>query len=327
MRLLLSFGLAFLLLWLVYRKMDFKLLLENLKSGSVGWGIILLSIGIEATANSLRGLRWRLQMLPLAPPVPRRRIVIAAMWGCYAVNLALPRMGEVWRCYLVSQRERLSFSSVVGTLISDRLVDVVMMGLLFLIAIGGYYSEVIHLFAEAGVEQGLSRFFSSPWLYLAMLLLVLLVIVFRRQLKRSRWRDKAASFGRQFATGFRTIQKMPRKWLFILLTLLVYLLYFIAFYITFYAFPFTQGLGVGVGLLAFIMATLGVALPVQGGIGPWHFMCITTLVAFGVGDTEAGLFALVVHTSQTFGIALLGLLAILFVPLLSLNRSKTKNKK
>ncbi len=321
-----SIALALLLLWLVYRKIDLSLLWESLKKGSIRWGIIGFSIVIEALANTLRGLRWRLQMLPLAPPVPRRIVVIASMWGCYAVNLVLPRMGELWRCYLVSHKEHMSFSAVVGTLVSDRLVDVVMMGVLFLIALGGFGDEVTHLLVGAGIKQSLYHFFTSPWLYGALLAVAGLFILFRKKVKQGAWGAKIESFGKKFVSGFRTIRNMPHKGLFTILTLLIYTLYFIAFYCTFYAFPFTADLGIGVGLLAFIMATLGVALPVQGGIGPWHFMCITTLLAFGVSKNDAGLFAIVVHTAQTLGIAFLGLLAILFVPLLSRNRNNFTNK-
>lgn len=321
-----SIALALLLLGLVYRKIDLSLLWESLKKGSINWGIIGFSIVIEALANTLRGLRWRIQMLPLAPPVPRRVVVIASMWGCYAVNLVLPRMGELWRCYLVSHNEHLSFSAVVGTLVSDRLVDVVMMVVLFLIALGGFGDEVTHLLVGAGIKQSLYHFFTSPWLYGALLVAVGLFILFRKKLKHGAWGSRIESFGKKFVLGFRTIRNMPQKGLFTILTLLIYTLYFIAFYCTFYAFPFTADLGVGVGLLAFIMATLGVALPVQGGIGPWHFMCITTLLAFGVSKNDAGLFAIVVHTAQTLGIAFLGLLAILFVPLLSRNRNNFTNK-
>ena len=64
---------------------------------------------------------------------------------------------------------------------------------------------------------------------------------------------------------------MKRKGLFVIQTLLIWTGYFLYFYITFYAFDFTRDLGVTVGLIAFTMSSIAVAVPVQGGIGPWHF--------------------------------------------------------
>ena len=93
--------------------------------------------------------------------------------------------------------------------------------------------------------------------------------------------------------------------------------YFLYFYTTFYAFEFTAPLGIRIGLIAFAMSSLGVAVPVQGGIGVWHFMVISTLVAFGVDRTDAAAFALVVFTVQTVWVVLCGLFGIFALPLLN----------
>ena len=91
--------------------------------------------------------------------------------------------------------------------------------------------------------------------------------------------------------------------------------YFCYFYITFYAFDFTRDLGITVGLIAFTMSSIGVAVPVQAGIGAWHFMVIATLVCFGVNENDAAAFALVVHTVQTVWTVLCGLFGIVALPL------------
>ena len=64
------------------------------------------------------------------------------------------------------------------------------------------------------------------------------------------------------------------------------------------------------------------AVPVQGGIGPWHFMVISTLVCFGVNENDAAAFALVVHTIQTAWTALCGLFGVAALPII--NRGKGK---
>lgn len=323
LRALFSSSMAILLLFLVYRKTNFSDLLSQLEEGGIAWFYILLSIFIEASANTLRGIRWQQQMLPLAPPIPRKRVVVATMWGCYSVNLVLPRAGEIWRCWEVSRREKLSLSAIFGTLVAERFMDIVVMAFLFIFAWLLFPLQTRQLTAFMDLPTRLEALVSNPWFYLATALLVLFLILLRKRIAKSSVGEKVRVFIRSFAGGILTIVRMPRRWLFLMLTLIIYGLYFLGFYITFYAFPFTQEMGLGVGFLAFLMATLGVAVPVQGGIGPWHFMCITTLVAFGVSRDDAGLFALVVHTVQTFGIALLGLLAIWGLPLFA---RKKKNQ-
>ena len=68
------------------------------------------------------------------------------------------------------------------------------------------------------------------------------------------------------------------------------------------------------------MSSIAVAVPVQGGIGPWHFMVIATLVCFGVKETDAAAFALVVHTVQTIWLGLTGLVGVVALPII--NRKK-----
>ena len=113
---------------------------------------------------------------------------------------------------------------------------------------------------------------------------------------------------------------MKQKGLFLVQTLLIWIGYFFYFYITFYAFEFTKELGIVVGLIAFTMSSIAVAVPVQGGIGPWHFMVIATLVCFGVKETDAAAFALVVHTVQTIWLGLTGLVGVVALPII--NRKK-----
>ena len=82
--------------------------------------------------------------------------------------------------------------------------------------------------------------------------------------------------------------------------------YYLHFYLTFYCFDFTAGLGPLAALVAFVVGTFAVLVPTPNGAGSWHFAVKTILVLYGVGQTEAALFVLIVHTLQTLLVALLG---------------------
>ena len=127
--------------------------------------------------------------------------------------------------------------------------------------------------------------------------------------------QKAKGMLKNIWTGMKSIWYMEHKMRFVIETLLIWGGYFCYFYITFYAFEFTKDLGIVVGLITFTMSSIGVAVPVQGGIGPWHFMVIATLVCFGVNENDAAAFALVVHTVQTVWTGLCGLFGVVALPL------------
>ena len=324
-RLVVSLSLGIALMVVVYRNFDFGELLAVLRSNSISWGIILLSILVEVLGNVIRGARWRLLVHPFSTPAPRVRNTILSVLGSYAVNLIFPRAGDVWRCAALSRYESLSMAKLVGSLLMDRLMDMLVLGLIVLMAIGVFSDFLGGYFVEhPDLSLKVSHLASSPWFYLTLLALGVLGYLFWRLSKKSRWGAKVRKVLREMWEGLLSIRFMPHRGLFILYTIGIWGCYFLGFYLTFFAFPFTQDLGINVGLLAFVMGCLGVAAPVQSGIGAWHFMVITTLTAVGVERSDAGSFALVVHTSQTLGNALIGLIAILVIPLLNRNYSRTQ---
>ena len=324
-RLVVSLSLGIALMVVVYRNFDFGELLAVLRSNSISWGIILLSILVEVLGNVIRGARWRLLVHPFSTPAPRVRNTILSVLGSYAVNLIFPRAGDVWRCAALSRYESLSMAKLVGSLLMDRLMDMLVLGLIVLMAIGGFSDFLRGYFVvHPDLSLKVSHLVSSPLFYLTLLAVGVLGYLFWRLSKKSRWGAKVRKVLREMWEGLLSIRFMPHRGLFILYTIGIWGCYFLGFYLTFFAFPFTQDLGINVGLLAFVMGCLGVAAPVQSGIGAWHFMVITTLTAVGVERSDAGSFALVVHTSQTLGNALIGLIAILVIPLLNRSYSRTQ---
>jgi hypothetical protein len=105
---------------------------------------------------------------------------------------------------------------------------------------------------------------------------------------------------------------------FILQTAMIWGGYFLYFYITFHAFEFTRDLGPRIGLIVFTMSSIAVAVPVQGGIGVWHFAVISTLICFGVSESDASAFALVVYTIQSvLWLVSVGIASILALPIIN----------
>ncbi|MDP0530717.1 flippase-like domain-containing protein [Porphyromonas gingivalis] len=313
-----------LLLWLVYRKMDFSAIGKIVRDG-VNYCIIAFSLLFGLAANCIRGLRWQLLIEPLASPHPRKINAILTTLGNYTVNMALPRAGEFWRCAEESRYEKIPFPQLLGTLFMDRIMDLVMVGLITLSIMMGFQGFFSAFFARnPQLTQGFFTIFSSIWLYVVVVGIGLLFFLLYKYLSHVGPIRKVAALIGRILEGLRSIWHMEHKWLFILYSILLWVGYFFYFYTTFFAFDFTRSLGMGVGLISFAMSSIAVAVPVQGGVGPWHFMVIATLVAFGVTKEDAGAFALVVHTTQTVWTTAVGFVAIGLLPFVNKKYDRIK---
>lgn len=308
-----------LVLWLIYRDMDLRQVMVVLDSG-VDYKVLILSLVFGLVANVIRGYRWHLLVkatLRDTEGVPRRINAIATVLGSYTVNMGIPRAGELWRCVEYKRYERMPFATLFGTLVVDRLADICSLGLILLgtvLAYSSFFLGVLEQQPDLGHDA--RSLLSSAWVYVALgvgiLLLVVAILLLRRYPN-----SRIAQGVRRMMQGIYSVRYMSGRWLFLVYSILIWLGYFAFFYTAFFAFAFTRELPIEVGIIAFAMCSAAVVAPVQAGLGPWHFMIITTLVYYGVSREDAGAYALIVHSVQTLWIALVGLVSILALPIIN----------
>lgn len=305
-----------LIFWLIFRRLDIKEVISIIKS-DVNFFIILLSLPFGLAANIVRAYRWNLLIEPLGYK-PKMSNLIYAVLGNYGVNLAFPRLGEVWRCTIINRYEKIPFTKLFGTLISDRLADTITVSLIVIAAFVmniPYFNSFFEQHPE--VFNAFNNIINSAWLYLSIAAIIGIIWLCFILFKNHPLIIKTKEMFKNIWEGIISISRMKKKWHFILYTFLIWFGYYLYFYICFYAFPFTADLGWNRGLIAFGMSSVSMAIPVQGGIGPWHAMVIAVLMGFGLSDTDAGAFALTVHTIQqmifTGLYGLFGVIAISFI--------------
>lgn len=317
LKILVPLALGLLILWLLYRNMDTDALLATLRSDA-NFGIIFCAALFGTIGNTVRGLRWQMLNCTLDPEV-RCINSILTVHGNYGVSLVLPRMGEVWRVATMSHYSKIGFGRLLGTLFVDRIFDV--FALMALLIVGllvntPFFREFVE--SNPQIVDWWQALLVSPWLYVVLLLLLGLAVGLIVWLRRS-VRSRQLIGG--FMAGIKTISALSNKWLFYLYTIGIWGSYFLQFYICFKAFSFTQDLEFSAGLLGFVMASVGVLVPTQGGMGGWHFVVIYALMAFGVESVDAQSFALIVHTSQAIiWTGIVGLVSILLLPVVNKNR-------
>ena len=307
----LSFGLF--VFWLIFRDLDFKLILSILQK-DVNFWIIALSLPFGLFSNIMRAYRWGLLIHPLGYR-PKTSNLVYSFLGNYAVNLAIPRIGEVWRCTMISRYEKIPLSALIGTMITDRLFDFVPMGIVvvtsFILNVPYFNKFFIQ---NSGMFDHLYELATSVWIYVIVAIIGIAVWFCFVFFKEQPFIKKIKLTLLNIWDGIKSISKMKDKWMFIFYTFLIWLGYFLYFYICFYAFPFTKDLGMNCGLIAFGISNIAVVVPVQAGIGAWHFVVIAVLTGFGLSSIDAGAFAFCVHTIQaiifTGVIGLFGIMAL-----------------
>lgn len=309
---LLSLALGVAILWWLYRKTDMEQLLEI--AGGANFGIILLSLPLALLGNYVRALRWKLLLNSLGYR-PVRAGIVYATFGNYAVNFLLPRAGDLWRCAVVAKNERIPVEKTIETFLVDKIIDILISVVILIISILlsiDFFADYFSLHPE--FIAAITRIFTSFWLYVGIAAIAMVAWLLFTRFKENIIVRKINHFIAVAKHDLLLIARMESKGLLIVYTIVVWLSFFLYFYICFYAFDFTAHLGFTIGWIVFTMSNVGLAVPVQGGVGTWHFMVISSLVVFGVGYEQAGAFAGAVYAVQSVWIILVGIFGILALP-------------
>ena len=135
------------------------------------------------------------------------------------------------------------------------------------------------------------------------------IYFFREQLKQSKLYQKLVSLGRGVKEGFQTAYFMKQKELFVLYTLLIWLMYLLMTYVCFFSIPETSELRFVDGLYIMVIGGLGMVVPVQGGLGPYHAAVTMGIVSLGLSETTGITLAVLIHTAQSIMILITGIIA------------------
>ena len=246
----------------------------------------------------------------IRPPEIRSSICVYAVFLSYATSLIIPRLGEFTRCGVLKRYDGCSFSKALGTVVTERAIDTLLMGtvagltLLFQLSIFGTF------FTQTGtsLDTIFERFSLTGYLVTAVCavaILILLHILFQSLNIYSKVKATASGIW-QGVTSLKDVKNLP---LFIFFTLGIWVSYFLHYYMTFFCFEATSHLGLACALVTFVVGSIAVIVPTPNGAGPWHFAVKTMLILYGVVDEYALYFVLIVHTVQTMLVVVLGIYA------------------
>ena len=304
-KILLPLLFAGVLLYWMYRDFDFaeakRIFLHEM---NVWW--LFASLVPITLSHILRGLRWLITLEPLGYR-PKKGDCIDSIFIAYAANVVVPRVGEVSRCAVLTKYDKIPFSKSLGTLVAERLVDMLLVLIFVCVMLLTQLDVFMSLFAQTGTnEASFAQLFTSAKTYLVLGGVIAVGTLLWLWLKKTAFYAKIKQTIRGFIDGLLSLKTMHRKGLFLLCTIGIWVGYFLEFYLAFFCFPFTAELSVVQALVIFAAISLAIVIPTPNGAGPWHFVVISMMTLYGVSQTGASSFALIVHTFQTLGVMLLG---------------------
>lgn len=297
-------------------------LLDKLISdfGKVKYGWIALVLIAFVVSNISRTYKWKMLLQPMGFN-PRPINCFLSILVSYFANLGLPRLGEVVRAGVLSKYERLPVEKVMGTIVVDRVVDMLCLVLAFGLALL-FESEKILGFLSTNKTEEVEEVAGFPW-KLAVLLAVILggIVLFllRKRLVGSAIFKKVMGILQGFWEGIKTVRQLEKPWLFVFHSLSIWVLFFVMTWLGFKAFGPTEHLDLRAALLVFVFGTLGMVIPSPGGMGTFHFLVITALTLFyGIKGDDAFSIANIIFFCVQIGFnSLLGILALVLLPIIN----------
>lgn len=304
--------LGILLVWYSLSKISIEELFTYFKRANYFW--VLAGMVLGSLSHLSRAYRWKYLIEPLGYKL-RLGNSIMAVFAAYLINYTIPRAGEVSRATIVANYDGIPFEKGFGTIVSERIADLVMMLLIVCITLFIEFDFIYDYLME--------RFQPTKLLTIIAVAAILgtLGLIFLRKSKH-KFAVKVRSLLTGFLEGVTSILKMEKKLPFIAHTIFIWIMYVAMFYVTSLALPETSNVPVGAILIGFIAASFSIAAT-NGGIGSYPEAIVLAFTLFSIPEDPSRAFGWIMWSSQTAMIVLFGGLSLVLLPLL--NRKSNTN--
>jgi uncharacterized protein (TIRG00374 family) len=304
-------------LWLAFRGQDLQKIVLDLRNANYFW--VIASAMVSIVAHYIRGLRWKMLIKPLGHEPSNANTYHAVMVG-YLANLAVPRMGEISRCGVLNRTNKIPLNSLIGTVIIERIIDVLFLLSILVFSILLEYSRIFDFIKINILIPMFDKFSSSSiliYVFIGMLVIAVAVLyiikAYHEKLLSIKLYNKLFEILIGFKEGILSVIKMEKKGLFIVYSAAIWILYILSTYLCYFAIESTSNLSFSSAIFVMAVGGIGMSAPVQGGIGAYEATVQLGLLVYGIAAVNGLAYATLNHSSQILSILIFGSISLLYI--------------
>lgn len=298
-----------LFIYLAFKDQDPVKLWNDIKSANFMWIGFAWIAGM--LSNYSRAARW----LIIAEPhgyKPKLSTSFHGVMVSYLVNFAIPRGGELTRAAMVSKVEKMPIGIVLGTVVAERVMDLIFMALIILLALTLQFDIITEFFVSSKNKPGEGG--SKLWLLIllgVLGILGVLFLIFRKRLDHIPIFKRINGLYESFLDGIKGLTRIKKPIAFFVHSVVIWSCYYLMVFFCFYCIPQTSGLGAAAGLTVLVTSTLAVVLPSPGGVGTFHYFVPIALTLYGIGHDDGVTYATIAHAAQMLMFILFGSISLI----------------
>lgn len=293
-------------------------IIKTFSQGNYAW---LGLAGVFAVLSNIsRAIRWQMLIEPVAKKPGLVNTFLSVMIG-YLANLAFPRLGEVARCGTLSRYEGISPAVAFGTVIAERIIDLLSLVLLVLLlivtqfkVIGGYFNEKIGQPLWAKITNLAANPQSLVLLVVGGVVALLLIKFASKHFGQTAFYQKAAGFGSTILSGVQSVRQVKNLPMFIAHSIFIWLMYLMMNYVCFFTTNVTSHLSMGVALATLVFGSFGMIIT-QGGVGAYQLIVAGLLTIYGIQYDLGYGFSWIIWGMQTGMMLLGGFVSLIVLPI------------
>jgi uncharacterized protein (TIRG00374 family) len=298
-------------------------LINAFKSSNIWW--ITVSLIVSFASHFARAYRWNYLLENYNYKVDIFTSTSSVLIG-YLANYGLPRMGEISRCAVVAKYNNVPMDIALGTVIAERVVDLLLLFIVFMLVILFQWND-LQLLLNKYILDPLSQKISLPYLIIALILIIASIIIWMKIRKKTDensnqdFISKILKVINNLIQPLLSIHKIRRPVSFWMWSIVIWLFYFLSMYFCALSMDSTENLGGFKILVLFLFGTFGVIVT-PGGIGAYHFLLTELLLFYQIDKASAVAFPWIIWGTQFLLILITGGLSFILLPFIN---SKTKN--
>ncbi len=226
----------------------------------------------------------------------------------YLANLGIPRAGEFLRATALTTYEGVPFEKGFGTIVTERIIDLVMLMIIVIITLLLQTEIIIQFFEQRGLD------FKGIFILIGLGLMAM--ALFYLFVKKSTYPIalKIKHFVKGLMDGVFSIFKMKHKWAFLFHTLFIWACYIAMMWVIKFTLPETVNLTLGELMVAFVFGAFAMATT-NGGIGLFPIAVSKALYLFGISTVSGDSFGWIMWIAQTLMNVVFGAISLLVLPL------------